>query len=240
MASALARFNCSARCLSRSGCLAPLQRSAGQVRAAAGFWAPHGMYGEPAPDPTNGRARWHTRDGDFVNNWKNKEHPPYGAHNSQEYDEKHGRWWWQKKEVMRPKLYTTIGQHARKPGLSRTIVRWAGCTPNFKKLKRDVYRKRWPKPEHLNYRLFAEFCLKEFKKRTLLETAHTLPLYGAGCKFWRAPDETHGETKGQYFIADKVEYKLRPIKGEIRGTQYLFGRPARQGIAPIAKSLGSL
>ncbi|CAJ1411228.1 unnamed protein product [Effrenium voratum] len=58
------------------------------------------------------------------------ERPPYGAHNSQEYDEKHGRWWWQKKadgiadEVWRPKLYTTIGKHARSPKLSRTIVRW--------------------------------------------------------------------------------------------------------------------
>ena len=28
------------------------------------------------------------------------------------------------------------------------------------------------------------------------------------------------------------------LVGGIRGTQYLFGRPARAGIAPIAKSLG--
>ena len=27
-------------------------------------------------------------------------------------------------------------------------------------------------------------------------------------------------------------------RGDIRGTQYLYGRPARAGIAPIAKSLG--
>ena len=100
-------------------------------------------YGEPGPDPTNGRAKWHRKDGPF---WpldfeiqlvsllfrssssgfgarKEKERPPYGAHNSQEYDEQHGRWWWSKKEVMRPKLYTSIGQHARSPRLSRTIVR---------------------------------------------------------------------------------------------------------------------
>eukprot|EP00435_Cladocopium_sp_Y103_P036101 s69_g9.t1 len=207
------------------------------LRSASGWASPgHGMYGEPGPDPTNGRARWHTLDGP---SWKEKDRPPYGAHNTQEYDEKHGRRWWQKKEVFRPKLYTTIGKHARSPRLSRTIVRWAGNTPNFRKLKRDVYRKRWPKPDQLNYRLFAEFCLKEFNKRTLLETAHTLPLYGAGCKFWRAPDENHPETKGQYFVADKIEYRLRPIRGDILGTQYLYGRPARAGIAPIAKSLGS-
>lgn len=30
--------------------------------------------------------------------WKEKEQPPYGAHNTQEYDEQHGRWWWQKKD----------------------------------------------------------------------------------------------------------------------------------------------
>lgn len=28
------------------------------------------------------------------------------------------------------------------------------------------------------------------------------------------------------------------VGGGIRGTQYLFGRPVRDGIAPIAKSLG--
>ena len=37
--------------------------------------------------------------------------------------------------------------------------------------------------------------------------------YGAGCKFWRAPDENHPETKGQYFVADQIEYRLRPIRG---------------------------
>ncbi|CAJ1423463.1 unnamed protein product [Effrenium voratum] len=207
-----------------------------RCRAASGWGSP-GMYSDPAsPDPTAGRSKWHQFDtrGDPP-----KERPPYGAHNSQEYDEKHGRWWWQKKEVWRPKLYTTIGKHARSPKLSRTIVRWAYNTPNFRALKRDMYRKRWPKPLQLNYRFFAEFCLKEFKQRTLLETAHTLPLYGAGCKFWRARDETHPDTKGQYFVADQIEYRLRPIRGDIRGTQYLFGRPIRQNIAPIAKSLGS-
>jgi hypothetical protein len=39
--------------------------------------------------------RWHTMDGP---SWKEKEHPSYGAHNTQEYDEQHGRWWWQKKD----------------------------------------------------------------------------------------------------------------------------------------------
>ncbi len=41
------------------------------------------------------RRRWHTKDGPF---WKQRERPPYGAKNTQEYDEQHGRWWWQKKD----------------------------------------------------------------------------------------------------------------------------------------------
>ena len=46
------------------------------------------------------------------------------------------------------------------------------------------------------------------------------------------------DTKGQYFVAERVEYRLRPICGDLRGTQYLFGKAVRGGIAPIAKSLG--
>ena len=30
---------------------------------------------------------------------------------------------------------------------------------------------------------------KDFEKRTLLETAHLLPLYGENCKFWRAKED---------------------------------------------------
>eukprot|EP00439_Symbiodinium_sp_Y106_P068836 s1664_g11.t1 len=204
---------------------------------ASGWASPgHGMYGEPGPDPTSGRRKWHAMDGDYN---KEKEYPPLGAHNTKEYDEQYGRWWFERKEEWRPKLYTTIGSHARSPKLKRTILRKCYNTPNFRALKMDVYRKRWPKTRGLNFRFFAEFCQKEFKKRTLLETAHTLPLFGAGCKFWRAPDAEHPDTKGQYFVAESVEYRLRPIRGDIRGTQYVFGRPIRDGIAPIAKSLGS-
>ncbi|CAE7572838.1 unnamed protein product [Symbiodinium necroappetens] len=204
---------------------------------ASGWASPgHGMYGEPGPDPTSGRRKWHAMDGDYN---KEKEYPPLGAHNTKEYDEQYGRWWFERKEEWRPKLYTTIGSHARSPRLKRTILRKCYNTPNFRALKMDVYRKRWPKTRGLNFRFFAEFCQKEFKKRTLLETAHTLPLFGAGCKFWRAPDAEHPDTKGQYFLAESVEYRLRPIRGDIRGTQYVFGRPIRDGIAPIAKSLGS-
>ncbi|CAK0831342.1 unnamed protein product, partial [Prorocentrum cordatum] len=76
-------------------------------------------------------------------------------------------------------------------------------------------------------------------ERTLVETAHTLPLYGVGCKFWRAKTEDCAETKGQYFVADSAEYRLRPIRGMLRGTQYYFGRRVLTGVAPVAKSLGS-
>ncbi|CAK0831344.1 unnamed protein product, partial [Prorocentrum cordatum] len=47
------------------------------------------------------------------------------------------------------------------------------------------------------------------------------------------------ETKGQYFVADSAEYRLRPIRGMLRGTQYYFGRRVLTGVAPVAKSLGS-
>lgn len=194
------------------------------------------MYGGPHVDPTHGRAKWHQKD--FT--WRQKELPVLGALNSQEYDEKHGRWWFNRKETqMRPKLYTTIGRHARSKKLSRTIVRWVGQTPNFMKLKRDPHRKRWPKLEHLGVRFFAEFCLKDFEKRTLAETAHTLPLYGVGCKFWRSKSADCAETRGKYFVADSADYRLRPIRGLLRGTQYMLGRPVRTNVAPIAKSLGS-
>merc|ERR1740121_140763 len=172
------------------------------------------MYGGPHVDPTHGRAKWHQKD--FT--WKQKELPPLGATNEREYDEQHGRWWFNRKETQwRPKLYTTIGRHARSKRLKRTIVRWAGQSPNFKALKRDLYRKRWPKTEQLGARFFAEFCLKGYDKRTLAETAHTLPLYGVGCKFWRAKTADCAETKGQYFVADSAEYRLRPIRGLLGG-----------------------
>ena len=43
----------------------------------------------------------------------------------------------------------------------------------------------------------------------------SLARYGEGCKFWRAPDETHAETKGQYFVAEKIEYRQRPFRGDV-------------------------
>merc|ERR1719471_2032607 len=68
------------------------------------------MYGGPSVDPTHGRVKWHQLD---RTHWKDKERPPLGAHNTREYDEQHGRWWHEKKEEWRPKLYTTIGKPAR-------------------------------------------------------------------------------------------------------------------------------
>lgn len=164
---------------------------------------------------------------------------PIGAHNVREYDEKHGRWWVERKEEWRPKLFSPIGRHARDPKLHKNMLRWVINTPAWKKLAREMYRKRWPALENLCMRFFAEFGLKNFRKRTLLETAHTLPLYGRGCKFWRGNRPDAEETKGQFFVAESVEFKLRPIRGEIRGTQHVIGRPVISGISPIAKTLGS-
>lgn len=205
------------------------------MRAMSSGWGPHGAYGGPDVDPTAGRAKWHKLD---TPAWKEKERPVLGKLNEKEYDEKHGRWWhnWKEREE-RPKLYTTIGKHARRKELSRTIVRWAK-SGNFVALKRDIYRKRWPKKSDLTMQFFAEFCSKPFERRTLLETAHTLPLFGEGCKFWRAKHPDTPDTKGQYFVAQSAEWKVRPIKGTIRGTQYLFGRVAREKVAPVGKSLG--
>lgn len=207
-----------------------------QSRPMSSGWGPHGMYSGPDVDPTAGRAKWHKLD---TPAWKEKERPVLGALNNKEYDEKHGRWWhnWKEREE-RPKLYTTIGRHARRKELSRTIVRWVK-SGNFVALRRDPYRKRWPKKSGHTVRFFAEFCLKGFQQRTLLETAHTLPLYGVGCKFWRGKNAYVPESRGQYFVADSVQWKLRPMRGTIRGTQFLSGRPIRENIAPVAKSLGS-
>eukprot|EP00929_Paragymnodinium_shiwhaense_P035022 TRINITY_DN18989_c0_g2_i1.p1 TRINITY_DN18989_c0_g2~~TRINITY_DN18989_c0_g2_i1.p1 ORF type:complete len:266 (+),score=26.27 TRINITY_DN18989_c0_g2_i1:86-883(+) len=165
--------------------------------------------------------------------------PPRGAHYPREYDEKHGRWWSERTEVFRPKLFSSIGRHARHPDLSPLLIRWVYSTPGFRKLARDKYRKRWPASENLCARFFAEFCLKNFSDRTLLETAHTLPLYGVGCKFWRGNRPEAADTQGRYFVADDVDFRLRPIRGFLRGVQHINGRPARKGITPVAKSMGS-
>lgn len=194
------------------------------------------MYGGPNVDPTHGRAKWHRLD---VSKWKAQEKPVLGQLNPKEYDEKHGRWWFTRKEEERPKLYTTIGRHARSKKLKRTIVRFAYASKNFKRLKKDPYRKRWPKNDQVCVRFFAEFCLKDFEKRTMAETAHTLPLYGVGCKLWRGSTPETPDTKGQFFVASSADYRLRPIRGMLRGTEHLAGRPVRVGVAAVGKSLGS-
>lgn len=162
-----------------------------------------------------------------------------GAHETREYDEKHGRWWNDYKEKERPKLHSTIGQHARDPKLYNLLCRWVMNTPGWRKKMRDTYRKRWPKYKNLSVQFFAEFGTKPFEKRTLLETASTVPLDGAGCKFFRAKTPDASDSKGQYFIADSISYKQRPIRGHVRGTQHMCGRAVRASVAPIAKSLGS-
>eukprot|EP00405_Crypthecodinium_cohnii_P010383 CAMPEP_0206439296 /NCGR_PEP_ID=MMETSP0324_2-20121206/12126_1 /ASSEMBLY_ACC=CAM_ASM_000836 /TAXON_ID=2866 /ORGANISM="Crypthecodinium cohnii, Strain Seligo" /LENGTH=271 /DNA_ID=CAMNT_0053906889 /DNA_START=80 /DNA_END=891 /DNA_ORIENTATION=+ len=201
-------------------------------------WGMHGMYGaRGSPDPTDGRARWHRLD-----NRKEKETQEkkiLGKINSKEYDEQHGRWWFTLKEEERPKLYTSIGRHARSKKLKRTIVRFAYSSKNFKRLRRDPYRKRWPKMNQIGAKFFAEFCNKEYAKRTMLETAHTLPLYGVGCKLFRHQDPTGQDTRGKYFIVESSEYTTRPIRGTVKGTQYMNGKPIRSDIAAVAKSLGS-
>lgn len=162
-----------------------------------------------------------------------------GAHETREYDELHGRWWNEHKEKERPKLFSTIGRHARDPKLFNLLCRWVMNTPGWRNKMRDTYRKRWPKYRNLSVQFFAEFGTKPFKKRTLLETASTVPLDGAGYKFFRGKSEDSLDTKGQYFIADSITYKHRPIHGYIVGTQHLMGRPVRGGVAPMAKTLGS-
>merc|ERR1712176_70543 len=94
-----------------------------------------------------------------VSEFKAREKPVLGQLNPKEYDEKHGRWWFTRKEEERPKLYTTIGRHARSKRLKRTIVRFAYNSKNSKRLKKDPYRERWPKNDQVCVRFFAEFCL---------------------------------------------------------------------------------
>merc|ERR1711972_466407 len=118
------------------------------------------------------------------------------------------------------------------------MVPWVLNTPGWKKLMRDPYRKRWPKYSQLCVRFFAEFCLKGYTSRTLLETASTLPLAGVACKFFRAPEADHPDTRGKYFIASSVEFTQRPFRGKLQGTQFIAGRPVMHGIAPVGKTLG--
>lgn len=185
-------------------------------------------------DPTEGRARWHK-----LAPPGEKKKKTLGALETREYDEKYGRRWHTRKDEEKPKLHTTIGRHARAKDLKRTILRFAYGSRNLKALKRDVYRKRWPKNAQMNIRFFSEFCKKPFAKRTMLETAHTLPLFGRGCKFFRHVSADGEDTRGQSFVVTSARYKLRPIRGLLRGTQYYNGIPALSGVAALGKSLGS-
>jgi len=166
------------------------------------------------------------------------EKKPRGALKPREYDETHGRWWRQHKDVWAPKLFSTIGRHARSPGLKTTMLRWVYRTPNWRRLMRDQYRKRWPPAENMTMRFFAEFALKDFKDRSFLETACSVPLDGVGSKFWRPSRKDGPDTRGRYFVPASVEYKQRPFRGSIRGTEYMFGRPIRNDVAAMNKSVG--
>lgn len=197
-----------------------------------------GPLGGPDVDPTHG----HIRPVRFKGQKEGialEDKLPLGYINDKEYDEKYGRWWHENNIEERPRLYSTIGRHARSPHLHRRIILWARSTPNWKRLLRDVYRKRWPTAPLVSVAFFAEFCHKSFEKRTLLETANTLPLRGVGCKFWRGKTPDCPDTRGQFFILSDVEYKQRPIRGTLKGTQYFRGVRIKEGIAPVAKSLGS-
>ena len=52
-------------------------------------------------------VRWHASDGDYN---KEKDYPPLGAHNDKEYDEKYGRWWFQRKDCFSLSRTTVDGQ----------------------------------------------------------------------------------------------------------------------------------
>jgi len=197
-----------------------------------------GSYGEPHTDPTHGVARWRHRGTPRPSVSKDPNRLPRGANNTREYDEKYGRWWYERKEEYRPTLLTTIGRHARAENIRPSIRREVVNTPNYKRLLRDPYRKRWPKIANLGVLFFAEFWLKEFHRRTLLETASTLPLDGVGCKFWRAGGPDSPDTSGKFIVASSVEFKQRPIRGSLRGTQYFSGRAVRHDIEPVGKTLG--
>lgn len=209
-----------------------------------GFSSLPRIYGEnaPTPDPTEGKVNWSLFRSEQTEKFRQRKldrRACLGKVNSQEYDEKYGRKWFEKKkETFAPKIYSSIGKHARNPKLWRTIRRNLQG-PNFRKLLRDPYRKRWPEADKITVAHFAEFCIKDFKRRTLLETAATLPLDGVGCKFWRANKPDAPEDRGDYFVASSAEIRQRPIRGILRGMQYYGGRPARDNIAPVAKSLGS-
>lgn len=161
---------------------------------------------------------------------------PRGYVHPSDVDSKHGRRWIKRGDSRFPTLYSRIGEQLRNPKLHRTICRWVIGTPNWVKLITDPYRKRWPLYRGLKAGLFAEFALKPFATRTFAETAHTLPFYGVGGKFWRATESV--PHKGSFFTLRSIDYRIRPWSAEMRGDMHMNGVTIRKDVAPLGKSIG--
>jgi hypothetical protein len=162
--------------------------------------------------------------------------PPRGYIKSQSVDMKYGRRWLRRGEEKLPALYSRIGEQLRNPKLHRTICRWVIGAPNWKKLITEQYRKRWPMYRGLRVGLFAEFALKPFASRTFFETAHTLPFFGVGGRFWRGAEGK--DHYGNFFSLKNIDFTVRPWKGEARGDMYMNGVRVRSDVAPLSKSVG--
>lgn len=160
--------------------------------------------------------------------------PPRGFINPQSIDSKFGRRWLKKGEDKKPVLYSRIGEQLRNPKLHRTICRWVIGAPNWRKLLSNQYRKRWPMYRGLRIGLFTEFALKSYSARNFFETAHTLPFHGVGGTFWRGSSQPSGD----HFLLDRIDYSIRPWKGEALGDLFMNHMRIRKDVAPLGKSVG--
>jgi len=173
---------------------------------------------------------------------ENKERVPRGKLLAEEEDKKYGRWWNDDRgDKRRPILYTRIGTTCRPEYMRLSLLHgWQKHTPNWKKVVGEVYRKRWPGYKELCIVFFAEFAIREWSKRTLLETCHRLPFFGVNCTVQRGLQENHTiNPKKPITILRETDYRIRPFNGKLRADYFsASGALIRNHITPLGKSSG--
>merc|ERR1712118_374648 len=66
---------------------------------------------------------------------------------------------------------------------------------------------------------------------------HNLPFFGLLGRFWRSLDQS-SRPEGEYFVPSSVDWKVRPFKGVVRGTQFMDGFPVRSSVSAVNKNRG--
>ncbi|CAD7964926.1 unnamed protein product [Amoebophrya sp. A120] len=137
-----------------------------------------------------------------------------GAHDPEEYDRRHGRWWKDYRDKRRPIFYSEIGKPCRKPGVHKSLLYvWQKHTRNWVNLIKSDHRKRWPKHFGLTIAFFAEFCFsRAWSRKNLFEVCSLLPGFGVGCWLWKT---SYG--KNQIFRCEHLQYRIQPFCGKVSG-----------------------